>query len=69
MTSATLDNMIASLDHEDTVAVEKDSGVIEGMELMPETEAEIEKLEFKSLKGIAGRPLNLDDIRSERLNL
>lgn len=48
---------------------DKVSGVIEGMELMPKTEAEIEELEFRSLKGIAGRPLNLDDIRSERLDL
>ena len=41
MTSATLDNMIASLDHEDTVAVEKVSGVIEGMKLMGASENDI----------------------------
>ena len=33
------------------------------------SESEADKLDFKSLKGIAGKPLNLDDVRAERLHL
>ena len=33
------------------------------------SEEEARKLEFKSLKGIAGRELNLDDVRRERLGV
>ena len=33
------------------------------------TQAEADELEFKSLKGIAGRPLDLDEVRKERLGL
>ncbi len=37
--------------------------------IYPLSEAEAEEAEFKSLKGIAGRPLNIDEIRKERLHL
>ncbi len=33
------------------------------------SEDEADEIEFKSLKGIAGRPLDLDEIRKERLGL
>ena len=33
------------------------------------TEAEADEIEFRSLKGIAGRPLDVDEIRKERLGL
>lgn len=37
--------------------------------ITPISEAEADEIEFKSLKGIAGRPLDVDEIRKERLNL
>ena len=37
--------------------------------ITPVTDAQAEEIEFKSLKGIAGKPLTLDDVRKERLNL
>ena len=33
------------------------------------SESEADEHDFKSLKGIAGRPLNLDEVRAERLHL
>lgn len=36
--------------------------------ITPVSETEADEIEFKSLKGIAGKPLNLDDVRAERLN-
>ena len=36
--------------------------------ITPISETEADEIEFKSLKGIAGKPLNLDDVRAERLN-
>ena len=37
--------------------------------ITPISEEEADNIEFKSLKGIAGRPLDLDEIRKERLKL
>ena len=37
--------------------------------IMPISEDEADEIEFKSLKGIAGRPLDLDEVREERLGL
>ena len=37
--------------------------------IAPISEEEASEIEFKSLKGIAGRPLDLDQIRKERLKL
>lgn len=37
--------------------------------ISPITDEEADELEFKSLKGIAGVPLNIDNIRKERLKL
>lgn len=37
--------------------------------ISPISETEADEIEFKSLKGIAGRPLNIDEIRRERLGL
>ena len=37
--------------------------------ITPVTEAEAQDIEFKSLKGIAGRALTLDEVRKERLKL
>jgi len=37
--------------------------------ITPVTKAEAEDIEFKSLKGIAGKPLSLDDVRKERLGV
>ena len=37
--------------------------------ISPISEAEADEIEFKSLKGIAGRPLDVDEIRKERLGL
>ena len=63
-----------------TVAVTKDQlkGILDTENLTdsnfkviisPITEAEADNIEFKSLKGIADRPLDLDEIRKERLGL
>ena len=35
--------------------------------ISPISEEEADEIEFKSLKGIAGRPLDVDEIRKERL--
>ena len=37
--------------------------------ITPITSAEADEIEFKSLKGIAGKPLDLDEVRKERLGL
>lgn len=37
--------------------------------ITPITEEEAEEIEFKSLKGIAGRALDADEVREERLGL
>ena len=63
-----------------TVTVERDKlkgiidvdnlvGALFRVSISPISEAEADEIEFKSLKGIAGKPLNLDDVRKERLKL
>ena len=37
--------------------------------ITPISEEEADEIEFKTLKGIAGRPLNVDEVRKERLGL
>ena len=37
--------------------------------ITPISEEEADEIEFKSLKGIAGRPLDADEVRRERLGL
>ena len=37
--------------------------------ITPISEEEADEIEFKTLKGIAGRPLDLDEVRKERLGL
>ena len=37
--------------------------------ISPITQAEADEIEFKSLKGIADRPLDRDEVRKERLGL
>ena len=37
--------------------------------ITPISEEEAEEIEFKTLKGIAGRPLDADEVRKERLGL
>ena len=37
--------------------------------ITPISEAEADEIEFKSLKGIAGKPLDADEVRKERLKL
>ena len=37
--------------------------------ITPISEEEAEEINFKSLKGIAGRPLDADEVRRERLGL
>lgn len=37
--------------------------------ITPITEDEADEIEFQSLKGIAGRKLDLDEVRRERLRL
>ena len=37
--------------------------------ITPISEEEADEIRFKSLKGIAGRPLDLDEVRKERLGL
>ena len=37
--------------------------------ITPISEEEAEEIEFKTLKGIAGRPLDADEVRRERLGL
>lgn len=37
--------------------------------IAPISEEEADEFEFKSLKGIAGRPLDADEVRKERLGI
>ena len=37
--------------------------------IVPITDAEADEIEFKSLKGIAGKWLDLEEVRKERLGL
>jgi hypothetical protein len=37
--------------------------------ITPISKEEAEEIEFKTLKGIAGRPLDVDEVRKERLGL
>lgn len=37
--------------------------------ITPVSEEEADEIEFKTLKGIAGRPLDADEVRKERLGL
>ncbi len=37
--------------------------------IIPVSDEEADEIEFKSLKGIAGRSLDLDEIRKERLGI
>ena len=37
--------------------------------ITPISEEEVDEIEFKTLKGIAGRPLDADEVRKERLGL
>lgn len=63
-----------------TVAVGKDKlrgifdtdslkGEIFKVMITPISEEEADEIKFKSLKGIAGRPLDVDEVRRERLGL
>jgi hypothetical protein len=63
-----------------TVAVGKDKlkGIIDTdnltgtsfkVTITPISEEEADEIRFKSLKGIAGRPLDADEVRRERLGL
>ncbi|MBR0467195.1 MAG: hypothetical protein IJJ40_06900 [Clostridia bacterium] len=45
------------------------AGSIFKVTISPITEDEIDEIEFKSLKGIAGEPLDIDEVRKERLGL
>ena len=45
------------------------TGTIFKVTITPISEEEADEIEFKSLKGIAGRPLNVDEVRKERLGL
>ena len=44
-------------------------GTVFKVTIMPISEDEAKDIEFKSLKGIAGRRLELDEVRKERLGL
>ncbi|MBQ2619613.1 MAG: hypothetical protein IJG08_09070 [Oscillospiraceae bacterium] len=37
--------------------------------ITPISEEEADEIEFQSLKGIAGKPLDLDEVRKERLRI
>lgn len=37
--------------------------------ITPVSDEEADEIEFKSLKGIAGKPLDIDEVRKERLRL
>ena len=63
-----------------TVAVSKDKlkgifdtdnlqGTTFKVTITPVSEEEADEIQFKSLKGIAGRPLDVDEVRRERLGL
>ncbi len=45
------------------------TGAIFKVTATPISEEEADEIEFKSLKGIAGRPLDRDEVRKERLGL
>ena len=45
------------------------SGTIYKVTITPISQEEADDIEFKSLKGIAGRPLDADEVRKERLVL
>lgn len=44
-------------------------GTVFKVTITPISEEEADEIAFRSLKGIAGRPLDLDEIRKERLGL
>ena len=48
---------------------EKLTGTTYKVTITPISENEADEIEFKSLKGIAEKPLSLDEIRKERLKL
>lgn len=48
---------------------DKLSGTTFKVTITPITEDEADEIEFKTLKGIAGRPLDADEVRRERLGL
>ena len=45
------------------------TGTVFKVMITPISEEEADEIEFKSLKGIAGRPLDADEVRKERLGL
>ena len=45
------------------------TGTVFKVTITPISEEEADEIEFKSLKGIAGRPLDADEVRKERLGL
>ena len=45
------------------------TGTVYKVTITPVSEEEADEIEFKTLKGIAGRPLDLDEVRKERLGL
>ena len=45
------------------------AGAVFKVTLSPVSEAEADEIEFKSLKGIAGKHLDVDSVRRERLRL
>ena len=45
------------------------AGTIFKVTITPISEEEADEIEFKTLKGIAGRPLDADEVRKERLGL
>ena len=49
--------------------VDKLEGTAFKVTITPISEEEAEEIQFKSLKGIAGRPLDADEVRKERLGL
>lgn len=51
------------------IDIDKLNSTLFRVTISPLSEAEIDEIEFKSLKGIAGRPLDLDVVRKERLKL
>lgn len=48
---------------------DKLSGTTFKVTITPISEDEADEIEFKTLKGIAGRPLDADEVRRERLGL
>ena len=49
--------------------VERLTGTAFKVTITPISEEEADEIEFKTLKGIAGRPLDADEVRKERLGL